>query len=285
LGLVSASTGVYSGTWTPRATSSQVTITARVTAPGFATSSAQITGEVTANSAPLLVPGGTLHIYNPLVGAPVGPGTILQIYGTNLSATPQLATVVPLPRTLGGTSVLIGGIPAPLYYVGPNQINAQLPFELTDGQRYQIVVSSNGALTTPDSVQVVAATPGIAAEYGSGKIIAQHANYDLITAANPARPGEYIITYLAGLGATDYPVDDGATAPLDRLVRASQQPVLTLNGVVVPTYFAGLTPGLVGLYQINVLIPADTPEGDVKLAVSQGLNQSNVTILPVRKAP
>jgi uncharacterized protein (TIGR03437 family) len=132
---------------------------------------------------------------------------------------------------------------------------------------------------------VIAATPGIAAEYGSGKIIAQHANYDLITADNPVRPGEYIIAYLAGLGVTDHPVVDGGISPADPLARPVNVPVLTLNGVAVPTYFAGLTPGLVGLYQINVQIPADTPDGDIKLVVSQGLNQSNVTILPVRRAP
>jgi transcriptional regulator of acetoin/glycerol metabolism len=85
-----------------------------------------------------------------------------------------------LVNTLGGTSVLIGGIPAPLYYGSPGQINAQAPFELIPGNLCQIQVNSNGALSTPGTIQVATATPGVAA-LPTGQVIAQHADYSLVT--------------------------------------------------------------------------------------------------------
>jgi uncharacterized protein (TIGR03437 family) len=60
-------------------------------------------------------------------------------------------------------------------------------------------------------------------------------------------------------------------------------PVLTLNGSSVPIYFAGLTPGFVGLYQMNFQVPADTASGNVQLMVSQSGVASNLTVLPVQR--
>jgi len=83
----------YSGTWTPRSKSGQVTITSMVTAPGFSSAVAMITGEVFANSAPLLRPAARFNLH-PLDGAAIGQGTILQIYGSGLGASPAQATTV-----------------------------------------------------------------------------------------------------------------------------------------------------------------------------------------------
>jgi uncharacterized protein (TIGR03437 family) len=281
LGLTNASTGLYSGTWTPRSTSPQVTITARVTAAGLPTATTRITGEVTANAVPLLSQGGSVHIYNPLVGGAVGQGTILEVYGTHLSTSAMNAPSLPLTTTLNGTSVIVGGIPASLYYVGPNQIDAEVPFELVQGNQYQIVVSSNGALSTPDNLSVTAVTPGIASVHSTGSIVAQHADSTPISTAAPAAPGDVIVMYLAGLGATDVTVADGAPSPFSPLAHPLVTPVLTMNGTQVPLDFVGLTPGLVGLYQINVRVPATMPNGDVSVVVSQNGAASNTAILPV----
>jgi uncharacterized protein (TIGR03437 family) len=277
---VDTSSGIYTGTWTPRAVSSQVTITSTVTASSLAAST-QITGAVTPNGSPILTLNGALHAFAPQAGGAVAPGTILQIYGLNLATQPAAATTVPLANTLGGTSVLIGGLSAPLYYVSPGQINAQAPFELISGNQYQIQVNANGALSTPGTIQVGAATPGVAT-LPTGQAVAQHADYSLVTSAAPAKPGEYITLYLAGLGATDYPVATGAGSPSSPLARPLTAPILTLNGAQVPIAFAGLTPMAVGLYQINIQIPASIAEGDLNLVVSQAGSASNTSILPVR---
>ena len=101
----------------------------------------------------MLAPDAVLSIYNPLIGGAISPGEILQIYGSNLSTAPVTSSNIPLTTTLGGTSVSIGGIPAPLYYVSPTQINAQAPFELVPGNQYQVVINSNGALAAPGTIR------------------------------------------------------------------------------------------------------------------------------------
>ena len=248
--------------------------------PGVNSVVNSVSGQVVAGSVPLLTPGGTLHIYDPLPGGALGQGTVLQIYGSNFSASSAQATALPLPTTLGGTSVTIGGIAAPLYYVGPNQIDAQLPHELTPGNSYQVMVNSNGVLSMPDTIHVTTATPGIAA-FASGQIVAQHADYSLVTESSPAVPGEYLVIYLSGLGLTDNILADGAQTPPSPALTPLIAPTLTLNGVSIPIYFSGLTPGYAGLYQMNFQIPLNTPNGDIQLVVSQGGSASNRAILPV----
>ncbi len=278
---VNSSTGLYSGTWTPRSTGPQVSINALASASGFSAAHLQITGQVIPNSAPILTPHATLHVFNPQVGAPLAPGTIVQIYGSGLAPTSTIASTIPLPKSMSGTSLIIGGIAAPLYYVGPGQINAQIPFELAPGGQYQVIANANGSFTPPVTIQLAPVTPGLAA-YADGGLIAQHwADGSLITEASPAQPGENVITYLAGLGDTTVPVTTGGASPQSPLAWAGVPPSLTLNGVPVQVQFAGMTPGLVGLYQLNFQMPADQPDGPATLVVTQSGFASNSTTLPV----
>ena len=215
------SAGLYSGTWTPRKTSQQVTILARATAPGYSTATTQIAGQVAPNTAPVLAPNGTFDIFNPLVGAGLGPGNIVQIYGSGLAGQIGSPSTLPLPTSLNNTTVLIGGIPAPLFYVSPGQINAQVPFELTAGNQYQLIVNANGALTTPQPLQLTTAVPAIL-QYNSGDVVAQHQDGSDITDNSPAVPGEYVSFYLSGLGDTDIPVPSGTASPTNPLAARSE---------------------------------------------------------------
>jgi len=116
----------------------------------------------------------------------------------------------------------------------------------------------------------------------TGQVIAQHPDSSIVTSSAPAKPGEYITIYLAGLGATDNPVATGAASPASPLAQPLTAPTLTLNGAQIPIAFAGLTPTAVGLYQINIQVPAGTADGDLSLVVSQAGSASNTSILPVR---
>jgi adhesin/invasin len=280
LNLIDPTHGIYSGTWIPNAVSGQMSVTVGVTAPGVAAASATVSGQVIPNAAPVLNSGGTLNVFNPLLGGPVGQGAILQIYGSNLASSTQQATSLPLPATLGTTSVSIGGYPAPLFYASPGQINAQLPGELIAGLSYPVIVNNSGALSFANWIQVAAATPGIAC-FPSGEIIAQHPDYSLVSDAAPARPGEYIVIYLSGMGLTNNTIADGAATPASPFSLPLSPPSLTLNGTGIPIYFSGLTPGDAGLFQMNFQVPLNTPNGDLPLVVSQAGQSSNVAILPV----
>lgn len=280
---VDRSSGIYAGTWTPRSTSAQITVTSRATATGFAAATSVIKGQVAPNSAPALNPGGTLNAFGASLGAPLGPGSIVQIYGSNLAAQPNTATALPLPDALGGTKVIIGGKSAPLYFASATQINAQVPIDLKPNQQYQILVSANGALSTPDTIQLTDVAPGIAT-FANGAVIAQHLDGSLVLEAkNPAKPGEIVIFYMSGLGVTDNQVGSGEASPGDVLARPTVPLKLTLNGLDAPVQFVGLTPGLVGLFQVNFKVPDAAPDGNLDLLIQQGDILSNKTILPVRK--
>jgi uncharacterized protein (TIGR03437 family) len=284
------STQTYVYTWTPVNVASQVTVAGLATAQGLASANVRITGEVRPNNPPILVANTPTHVFNPVIGGSLAPGSIVSIYGSNLAAAPTPSSA-PLGTNLGNTSVVIGGTYAPLYYVSPGQINAQVPFGLTPGNQYQVIVVANGIPTaTPATIQLTPAVPGIAAFatsdtglFSQGEIIAQHAaDYSLVTQASPAVPGESLIFYLAGLGATDNPVGTGQPASANPLSHALAPVTLTLNGTVLPTEFAGLTPTAVGLSQVDFQVPVGTPSGTLPLVVSQSGVVSNSTLLPVR---
>ncbi len=284
LNAVSTTSGIYMGTWTPRNAAGQVAIVATATAPGFTPVTAQTVGQVTPNAAPLLNENGTLDAFAiaPEVGAPLAPGTIVQIYGSNLAAKVTPNSIVPLPTNLGETSVYIGGMPAPLYYVSPGQINAQVPFELPAGRTYQVMVSANGALSMPNPIQLVNDAPGLA-EFPAGQVIATHSDgVSLITETSPAAPDETVVLYLVGMGLTDQTVPSGTASPSASLAHVRDTPTLMLNGAPVTNIlFAGLTPTAVGLYQVNFEVPASAPNGDLQLVVTQTSGQSTSAILPV----
>jgi uncharacterized protein (TIGR03437 family) len=279
LPLANPSQALYAGTWSPANPSSQVTINVTASAPNFPTATSPLTGAVIPNAVPLLSPNGTLHVFDSLIGGALAPGTIVAIYGQSLASATVTSNTLPLPTAMSGSSVIIGGMEAPLYYVSPGQIDAQIPFELQSAQQYQVIVMANGALTTPQPIQLTAATPGLAANPDS-TLIAQHSDGSLVTQASPARGGEYLVAYLAGLGDTTVPVPSGTASPSSPLALPSNTLVLTINGTQYPIYFAGLTPGLVGLYQMNFQVPTGLAAGNITVVVSQNDQSSNQTVLP-----
>jgi uncharacterized protein (TIGR03437 family) len=278
--LSNSSQGLYSATWTPRSATAKVTINARATSPNLPAATAQIAGAVVPNAAPTITPNGVANPYNPEIGGALSPGTIVAIYGSNLASVAAQPSTTPLPTKLNGTSVLIGGIPSPLFYVSPGQINVQIPFELNPSQQYQIIVNANGALATPQPIQLTAATPGLDT-FPDGTVVAVHAaDGTLVSAASPAKQSEYVVLFLLGMGDTTDPVGSGNTSTGGSSV-PTVAPTLTFNGNQVPVAFTGLAPGFVGLYQMNVQIPANLPGGNVVVSVSQGDASGNSAILPI----
>lgn len=273
--------GRYAGTWTPRKTSGQITITVLANAPGYTGATVKFGGVVTPNNAPVLNRDAVLNIYNPVGGVPAAPGTLVSIKGQYLASQAVTNTIIPLPTILGGTSVFIGGLKAPIASVTPSQVNVQVPAELVTGQPYQVVISANGALTTPDGLQMADAAPGLSL-LPTGFVNATHQAGGVVTEASPAKPGEAIVIYLAGMGLTQTAVASGAASPTDPAAVANP-PSITLDGLGVSYTFAGLTPGLVGVYQINMTVPATAKNGNLALTLQQAGVASNSGLLPVQK--
>lgn len=269
LALADASSALYAGTWSPRQQAQQIAIQSRAAAPGFSAVTTRITGAVTPNNAPILNHNGTMNLYAPQAGAALAPGTLVQINGSYLASQPSSSTSVPLPTSLGGTSVIIGGVQAAIASVSPSQIVAQVPFELGSSNQYQVVVSANGALTTPDTLQTQPASPGLKAS-AAGYVLAQHADGTTVSDAAPAVAGESITLIAAGMGLTNQTIATGAAAPVNPPAQPVLAPAVTLDSTQVTVSSAELIPGQVGVYRIVMQVPPFAKSGDLALVVTQG---------------
>jgi uncharacterized protein (TIGR03437 family) len=275
--------GRYAATWIPVSPGESQSITLRAAKNGLQAASYQVFGTLLEDaSSPLVNNGGIVNSANPVNGGVLAPGSVVAIYGKNLATGLALGESVPLPRKLGNTTVLIGGIAAPLLFVSAGQINAQLPHELGAGGQYDLVVKVGDRYTTPKSVRLAKTAPGIFA-YVDGRAIAQRPDYSLVTAATPARPGEYVILYLAGMGSVDQPVTTGAAAPSQPSARVTAPPVITIGAAAAEVSSAGLTPGAVGLYQVIVKVPESLATGDHEIVLRQAETAANSVFLPVAR--
>ena len=272
--------GTYAATWQAGAVTPSMVVTLQAAAGTLQSATAQLTGDVSQNQAPVLAKDGTLNNLNPVIGGALAPGTISQVYGSGLAASTVTPGLLPLPTSFQNTTMLIGGFNAPLYYLSDGQLDVQIPSGLAPNQQYATIVSANGALTLPDQIDVVPAAPGIAAT-ADGQVIAQHGvDYSLVDAGHPAKPGEFLVIYLVGMGATNPNVDSGGTSPV---APVTLQPTLTVDGQMASIIYAGLTPGFAGLYQINFQVPPSAQTGNLPLLVTQNGMASNATKLPVSR--
>jgi uncharacterized protein (TIGR03437 family) len=199
----------------------------------------------TASAAPVI---GFQALVNSATGQPrVAPGSLATLFGTNLALGGTASANVPLPTTLGGTTVTLNDRPVPLLLVSPTQINMQLPFSLTPGPA--ILRVNNGAETSaPMAVHIDAVAPGLfRVTTPAGAVI---------DAGNPARLGDNLVLYATGLGAVTPPATAGAPAG-QATVTATVR--VHLNGIELTPAFAGLAPTTAGLYQINLPLPAVLP--------------------------
>lgn len=120
----------------------------------------------------------------------------------------------------------------------------------------------------------------------NGLAIAQDRNYKLVTAANPAQRGQYITIYANGLGAVNNPPLSGEATPLPTVAQPlSSTPIIpkvTIGGVAAQVLFSGLTPGSIGLYQIDVVVPTSAPAGLRPVAIAENGVSSQPANLPTQ---
>jgi len=277
-----APTGVYSATWQPGVVATPMNVTISALTSIYPEAKAAIAGGVRENKVPTLARGGTVHPFDRQLGGLLAPGMPVEIYGTSLAGSTE-GTFVPLPPTFKGSNVLIGPYDAPLFFVSPGQLNAQVPSELIPGRTYPIIASANGAITLPDQLDIVGVQPGMAA-FSDNTLIVQHgADYALVTPANPAKRGEFLVMYLVGLGATNPPVASGAQSPSTLPLGTPTTAVaVTIDGAPITPAFIGLTPGGVGLFQINFQVPSTARlNAPLDVVVKQGSATAKTTTLTV----
>lgn len=219
-------------------------------------------------------------------GQALTAGGLISVLGSNLSDTTVSSNASPLPTVLGGSCVTVNGTVIPLFMVSSQQINAQLP--LTVGLSGTLIVYAPGGVSNPFSLGIKPTAPSVLqVPNAPGSTILVPAVFREssslpVNLVDPVHKGDHLIIYASGLGPTDPPVDAGTVSPNPPAV-VLLKPVVTLGGVTCPVTFAGLTPGQIGVYQINVNVPQGVTQGlMIPLTVTQGTNSSTVYVRVVQ---
>lgn len=189
----------------------------------------------------------------------VARGSLISIFGTNLSTSTAPAPDAPYPTQLGRTRVWLANIAAPLLYVSPTMVNLQVPFELPESlTSVHLVVENENGISAPVQVNLVAQDPGIFA------IFDQRGNQ--VGGANQPRAGDVLTVFATGLGWVTPPVASGLPAPGAPPSSAVLLPVVRINGRDLRAASAILAPGYVGVYIVKVTVPADV-QGPVAVSL------------------
>jgi len=239
-------------------------------------------------NAPSIFVGGIVNAagFAPAPDNALAPNTILAIFGVDLALRTRAVTSSDLrrgelPRELGGVTVTIGNIRAPLYFVSPKQINAQAPAVLAPGQT-TVRVTREGLNSPAAEVEIREAAPGLF------PVIA-HQDFRIVgrgapDGSTPARPGQVVVFFGSGFGPTFPPVREGVmpkfTAPVTLPARA------WLDGrEVAPEnlLYVGQSPGFAGLYQVNLQLEEGTPAGDLEFVLEIDGRKSQPLLLPVER--
>ncbi len=208
--------------------------------------------------------------------AAIAPNTWVAIKGASLAPpgdarTWQSSDFVNgnMPTALDGVGVTVNGKNAFVYYISPTQVNILTPPDAISGT-VQVVVTNNGVASASFAAQAQTISPSFFI-FGNGPYVAAtHTNGSLIGPATlypgsttPAKPGETIVLYANGFGATSVPVVSGSSMQTGTL---SPAPAIKIGGVAAAVGFAGLVAP--GEYQFNVTVPASLADGDQPIVAS-----------------
>jgi len=202
----------------------------------------------------------------------IAPATWIAIFGTSLAqstdtwqASEQASDIVngALPTELQGVSVTIDGKPAYVEYISPTQINVLAPDDTTTGN-VNVQITSNGVVSNSFSATEAEFAPSFFAN--SGVVAAEHADYSVITASNPAAPGETILLFGTGFGPTTPASPTGQLVSTPAALANAVQ--ITIGSVPVAPAFAGLVES--GVYQFNVTVPSTLGSGNAAVVATVG---------------
>jgi uncharacterized protein (TIGR03437 family) len=205
----------------------------------------------------------------------MAPGGLVSIFGQGLATDANLASGFPWPTNLSGSTVSLNGTPMPLIYASSTQINAQLPLDALGAATLRVTTAS-GVAEVPITISDTA--PAI---FG-----VLHANGTAVSSAAPARGGEFLSVYMTGLGQVDGPIAAGQAATGSPLLHCVNPVEVDFGDVSLPPTPAVLTPGLAGVYQVNVMVPLDLPTQVYPLHVVEKGRPSNTQSVQVQsRAP
>lgn len=223
----------------------------------------------------------------------------IEVHGTNLANVTTTWSnsdfTSGLPTTLGNVSATVNGKPCAIFYVSPTQANILTPLDNATGSVSVQLSTPNGttALTPATEVQT---TPAFLVIDVAGHVAAQHVpSYNLIGSASldqpgynftPAARGETVVIYATGFGQTNPAFTNqlantglNGTGPFP--LSLPTLPTVTIGNLPATVSFAGLAAP--GLYQVNLVIPASAPSGDLPIVASyNGSSTQSTAVITVQ---
>lgn len=211
----------------------------------------------------------------------VAPGGLVAIFGQHLASEELVSASAPLPTTLDAVSVELNGLPLPLLYVSGSQINTQIPFDIR-GLAMLRVTTRNG--TAHASVFVREVAPMIFSVKSDGGVSPAvfHADGALVSSQSPVSAGERVSILLTGLGQVNGSIAAGQAAPADAPLSVRSPIEIQIGETLIAPLLAGLLPGSVGVYRVQVEIPSDLQPGTHALRILMREVSSNTAMLTVR---
>ena len=229
---------------------------------------------------PAISSSGVLNAASGQAGRGFAPGSYISIYGRGLSEVTRIFSTPYLPLSLAGVSVSFDDparriqAPGRIHFVSDAQTNVQIPWELQGASSAQIKVSIGNASSAVMTVPIASHSPAMFEYTDSGGRL-------LAAAGNTARRGGIVSLYVNGLGAVENQPASGDPASTTQLSNTRTIPEVTVAGRPAEVLFSGLAPGYVGLYQVNIRIPADAPSGLQPVVITAGGVMSKAANLPV----
>ena len=197
--------------------------------------------------------------------AAYAPGMLVTIFGSNLANSPEPAATVPLVTYMEGFEATLNGVLMPLYYVSAGQVNAQIPYGIATGPATLEVY--NGGQSASSTIQIAAAAPGIFVD-GQGNTVPY--------ASGSA--GQELVMFITGDGAVSPPLATGTSPatsiPVTSLPKSVLPLSMTIGGQPAQVVFYGIPYGLVGVTQINFVVPSGLSPGPQPVVVTVGTTQS-----------
>ncbi|MES1258339.1 MAG: hypothetical protein ABUS51_07905 [Acidobacteriota bacterium] len=226
-------------------------------------------GDAVASPAPVIT--GIVNAASYADG-PLAAGEIVAVFGSNLGPVDLQAGAFDsngiMGSQLGATQVTFNGVPGPIVYTSAGAIAAIVPYEVSGADTVAVQVVFNSQPSSPVTLPVAAAAPGIftANASGSGPGAILNADYSLNSPDNPAPAGGIVIVYATGGGPTNPPAATGAITTAATALASDVQ--VTAGGQPANVLYAGNAGGEVaGAVQLNLQLPGDVT-GTVPIVVS-----------------
>ncbi len=229
---------------------------------------------------PAIATGGIRDAASGEASEAFAAGQYISIYGAALSPTLKVFSGSELPLSLARVSVSFDNpsqrvsAPGRLQFVSAGQINVQIPWECTGLATVDMKVSIGEFSSAVQTIRIRAANPAPFEFFEAGSnrryVAALDGAFNLISSSNAVRRGQVAQLYVNGLGPVSRTPASGVVSSSNPLSATTANPEVSIGGKSAQLLFSGLAPGIVGLYQVNVVVPSDAPTGnEVELTIRQ----------------